>query len=113
MWRRSASQCSHGVQRKVTSQDVEDLGRLLRPRQDGVSEIVEGWQGAALLIAIVWATFLGIWGKTNPNWWAVAAIWVVIVAIFAWTVRTAGNHEPLPIVSHLSVNAEVDCKDAV
>ena len=72
---------------KLTSQDVEDLRSLLGPRLYWVREIVEGWRGAALLIAIVWATFLGIWGKTNPNWWAMAAIWVAIVAIFAWTVR--------------------------
>ena len=72
---------------KLTSKDVEDLGSLLRPRLYWVREIVEGWRGAALLIAIVWATILGLLGKTNPNWWAMAAIWAVIVAISAWTVR--------------------------
>ena len=71
---------------KLTPQDVEDLRRLLRPCLFWIRQIAEGWQGAALLIAIVWATILGILGKTHPIWWAMAAIWAVIIAIVAWTV---------------------------
>src|SRR6266568_7070250 len=40
--------------------------------------------GAALFLAVVWATVSGLLGQTKPNWSAVMIIWIIIVAILSW-----------------------------
>jgi hypothetical protein len=75
---------------KLSEADVNDMAVLLRSRWYWLSFIAETWHGAALLVAIVWGTALGLMGRTSPNWLAIALVWIVIAGIFirtAYTVR--------------------------
>ena len=73
---------------KLTTEDVDDLAILLRPKRYWLSFVLETWHGAALFAAIAWATILAFLGRTSPNRLAMGVIWLVIAGIVVWTAYT-------------------------
>jgi len=48
--------------------------------------LLTNWYGAALLLILLWATIAGFFRPDKPNWWAIAAIWAVVVGLVLWAV---------------------------
>ena len=71
---------------KLTQADLDDLRKLIRSRFYWLKLIAANWYGAALFLAVVWATVSGLLGQTKPNWSAVMIIWIIIVAILSWSI---------------------------
>jgi hypothetical protein len=69
----------------VRREDLDDIARLIRPKRYWLRLVWETWHGAALMLAILWATVAGFLGQTHPNWTAGAVIWAVIAGIISWT----------------------------
>lgn len=70
---------------KITEPDLNDVGRLMRSTMHWFKLLLPSWHGFALLGAIIWATVLGLMGRTKPNWRAVEIIWLVMFAILGWS----------------------------
>ena len=71
---------------KLTEADLNDVGKMARSNMYWPKLLAANWYGLALLLAVIWATILGLLGRTKPNWTEVALIWAVVAAIVGWAV---------------------------
>src|ERR1700743_3200735 len=69
---------------KMTPEEIREAGGMVRSKWYWPKLLARNFYGILLLVAILWATILGLTGKTHPNWTAMAMIWLVIFGLFGW-----------------------------
>lgn len=70
---------------KLTDEDLTDVRHLARSKTYWLKIAARNWYGILLLCAVAWGTVAGLTGETHPNWAAVAGIWLVLIALSAWS----------------------------
>src|ERR1700742_2974035 len=68
---------------KLTTEDLDDVRRIIRPKFYWLKVLAASWYGILLFGAIIWATIAGLLGKTHPNWTGLGILWLVIAALAA------------------------------
>jgi len=69
---------------KLSEADLNDVRGIVRSRFYWPKLILANWYGLTLTAVILWLTVAGLLGYMQPNWTAVAVIWLVIFAILGW-----------------------------
>jgi hypothetical protein len=71
-------------QGKITEADLKDAQKMSVSKMYWPKLLLVNWYGIALVLALIWATFSGLLGRTNPNWRIIAIMWAVAVGITLW-----------------------------
>jgi YcxB-like protein len=76
---------------RINEMDLKEVQKLTRRKSVWLRPLIglRTLYGVGLLVAIGWATVEGLLGRTKPNWQAVSIIWLVIAALFVWSVYSA------------------------
>jgi hypothetical protein len=73
-------------QGKITEADLKEVQKISVSKMYWPKLLLKNWYGLALVLALIWATFSGLLGWTNPNWRNIAIIWAVAIGITLWVV---------------------------
>src|SRR5258706_13603017 len=71
-------------QGKITEADLKDAQKMSASKMYWPKLLLANWYGLALILALIWATISGLFGRTNPNWRNITIMWAVAVGIALW-----------------------------
>jgi hypothetical protein len=70
---------------KLSAEDIEDVGRLVRSRWYWPRLLLANWYGVLLLLVLIGVTVLGLITGARLNWRGIGIVWAIVALILLYS----------------------------